>query len=135
MIEGLRSDSYQEMLNKTGLISLEMRRLRADLIEVFKILHGLEGLSHEYFFQIHHESKTRGHPFKLNKNRFALDCRKYFFSQRVVDEWNALPEKAVTSTTVNQFKKEIAPLFGLQRSNFISRGWLSAPVLRSNTRE
>ena len=47
MIECLRSDSYQERLNKTGLISLEMRRLRADLIEVFKILHGLEGLSHD----------------------------------------------------------------------------------------
>ena len=61
MIEGLRSDSYQERLNKIGLISIEMIRLRADLIEVFKIFHGLEGLSHEYFFQIYHESKTRRH--------------------------------------------------------------------------
>ena len=105
------------------------------MIEVFKILHGLEGLSHEYFFQIHHESKARGHPFKLKKNRFNLDCRKYFFSQRVVDKWNALPENAVTSTTVNQFRKEIAPLFGLQMSNLRSQKWLSAPVLTSDTRE
>ena len=86
MIQGLRSDSYQERLNKTGLISFEMRRLRADLIEVFKILHGMEGLPHEYFFQIHHESKNREHHFQLKKNIFALDCRKYFFSHRVVDE-------------------------------------------------
>ena len=92
----------------------------ADLIEVFKILHGLKGFLHEYFCQIHHGSKTRGHPFKLEKKRFALDCRNYFLSQRVVDELNALPEEAVATTTVNQFKKEIVPLFGLHRSNFRS---------------
>ena len=112
-----------------------MRRLRADLIEVFKILHGLERLSHEYFFQIDHESKTRGHPFKLKKNRFALYCGKYFFSRGVVDAWNALPEEAVTSTTVNKFKKEIAPLVGLQRSSFEIQKWLFAPILRSDTGE
>ena len=32
MIKGLGSDSYQERLNKTGLIYLEMRRLRVDSI-------------------------------------------------------------------------------------------------------
>ena len=57
MIKGLRLDSYKERMNKTGLIAIEIRRLRADLIEVFKILHGLEGLSHEYFFQIHQKAK------------------------------------------------------------------------------
>ena len=107
----------------------------SDLIKVFKILHGLEGLSHEYFFQIHHESKAREHPFKLKKNRFTLNCRMYFFSQEVVDEWNALSGNDVISTTGNQLKKETAPLFRLERSNFKSQRWMSAPVLRSNTRE
>ena len=86
-----------------------MRRPRADLIEVFEILHGLEGFSPKYFFQLHNESKTSGHPFK--QNRFALECRKYFVSQRVVDECNGLPEETVTSTTVNQFKKGNRPTF------------------------
>ena len=44
MIPSLREDTYEERLTKTGLVSLEMRRLRSDLIEVFKIMQGLEGL-------------------------------------------------------------------------------------------
>ena len=36
MIEGMSSMNYGERLKKTNLLSLEMRRLRADLIEVFK---------------------------------------------------------------------------------------------------
>ena len=34
---------------KTKLLSLEMRRLRSDLIEVFKIMHNLEGVKREDF--------------------------------------------------------------------------------------
>ena len=37
-------DEYSVRLTKTKLLSLEMRRLRSDLIEVFKIMHNLEGV-------------------------------------------------------------------------------------------
>ena len=50
MIPSLRKDTYEERLTKTGLVSLEMRRLRSDLIKVFKIMQGLEGLLVEDFF-------------------------------------------------------------------------------------
>ena len=36
-------DEYNVRLLKTKLLSLEMRRLRSDLIKVFKIMHNLEG--------------------------------------------------------------------------------------------
>ena len=41
LIEGLRDVCYAERLAQTGLISLEKRRVRGDLIQVFKILNGL----------------------------------------------------------------------------------------------
>ncbi len=44
MINGLERMSYESRLEKAGLMTLETRRLRADLLEVFKIMHGLEGL-------------------------------------------------------------------------------------------
>jgi len=132
MIRGLESDSYNQRLIKTGLISLEMRRLRADLIEVFKIMKGMEDIPQEMFFQTSTLKKTRGHSMKLQKRNHRLDCRKYSFSQRIITEWNALPEDIIASTTVNQFKKGIAPLFASQRSNCRSQRWLSAPVLRSS---
>ena len=45
MINGMGEDDYSVRLSKTKLLSLEMRRLRSDLIEVFKIMHNLEGVN------------------------------------------------------------------------------------------
>jgi len=36
--------------------------------------------------------------------RSQLDVRKYFFSIRVIDEWNSLPGSVIYSNTVNTFK-------------------------------
>jgi len=44
MIEECAGKTYEERLNIVGLITLECRRLRADLMEVFKILKGFEGV-------------------------------------------------------------------------------------------
>ena len=53
MINGMGEDEYSVRLSKTKLLSLEMRRLRSDLIEVFKIMHNLEGVKREDFFHRH----------------------------------------------------------------------------------
>ena len=43
---------------------------------------------------------------KIYKKRLmkGLNLRKFFFSQRVVDNWNNLPEYVISAKTVNQFK-------------------------------
>ena len=38
MVDGNRGMEYEERLKRIGLTTLEMRRERADLLEVFKIL-------------------------------------------------------------------------------------------------
>ena len=47
------------------------------------------------------DKRTRGHTLKIIKRGARLDCRRYSFSQRVVNNWNALPAEAVSCTTVN----------------------------------
>ena len=51
------------------------------------------------------EGGRRGHSKKLYKRRSRLDVRKFTFSNRIVDSWNALSDACVNCTTVNQFKK------------------------------
>ena len=50
MIEGLEGYSYLDRLSILGLTTLEMRFVRADLIEVYKIFNGLDSLDPGRFF-------------------------------------------------------------------------------------
>ena len=62
-------------------------------------------LAYDQFFSIARDKQhLRGHSLRLSKERSRLDIRKYSFSQRVVNDWNALPLEVVTAATVNGFK-------------------------------
>ena len=53
---------------------------------------------------------TRGHQQKFDKQRSRLDVRKLFFSQRVVEPLNKLPESAINAPTLLCFKRELSTL-------------------------
>jgi len=90
------------------LNALKGRRTRGDLIETFKILSGKENVDSETFFQLVDPSRhTRGHSLKLYKRHCRLDARKFFFSQRVVNSWNSLPQRVIEAPSVNSFKKRL----------------------------
>ena len=44
-----------------------------------------------------YDSTTRGNMFKLNKDRAKFDLRKFYFTNRVVNAWNSLPDHVVLS--------------------------------------
>ena len=50
-MEEVRGMDYEQRLRQTSLVTLEARRTRADIIEVFKIMKGLEGLKREAFLR------------------------------------------------------------------------------------
>jgi len=50
-----------------GLFSLERRRLRGDLIEVYKIMRGMDRMDSQKLFHRVEESVTRGHRFKVRE--------------------------------------------------------------------
>jgi len=58
---------YEARLEALRLWSLEERRNRADLIEVFKMMHGLSFAPVTAFFQVAANSCTPGHSRKLVK--------------------------------------------------------------------
>jgi len=71
-------------MNKTQTNNI----LRGDLIEVFEIIKGYKKTSIKIFFSNISQSSFRGHLLKLNKNRVRLDIAKFFFGNRVINEWN-----------------------------------------------
>src|SRR6266516_5589054 len=101
----------------TGLPTLEARRNRGDLIEVFKMLKGFSKVDYKHYFQLVDNSNTRENKYKLVKSRSRLDIRKHFFSQRVVNEWNKLPDAVVEAESVNSFKNKYDSYVSLQRNN------------------
>jgi len=103
MITSLKSLQYEARLQKLGLWTLEERRNRADLIEVFKMARGFSAIPLTDMFQIDTTGRTRGHSLKLVKYRCNKDIRKYFFSYRVVSKWNMLDNDSVMAKTVNGF--------------------------------
>ena len=64
------TNSYYDRLSKLGLTTLETRRLRGDIIEVFKIFKGFENVSYNTYFTFS-QSGLRGHSFKLYKPNCA----------------------------------------------------------------
>ena len=47
---------------------------------------------------------TRGNVVKLDKGRAKYDLHKYYFTNRIVNAWNSLPDHVVLSETLNIFK-------------------------------
>jgi hypothetical protein len=107
--------SYNNRLDRVGLITLEKRRLRGDLIQVFKLIKGIDKIDYNTFFQVIVNSRTRGHRFKIVKVRARLDIRNKFFSQRVVNSWNVLPAHVVEAETVNAFKNRLDKFWAVSR--------------------
>ena len=59
------------------------------------------------FFTFSAATHTRGHMFKLFKSFSRIDARRYFFTRRVVEPWNSLPQEVVCAKSEDDFKKLI----------------------------
>jgi len=104
MIPSITKLTYHDRLQRLQLTTLESRRVRGDLIEVFKIINGFEDVNYKDYFVVSNTG-LRLHEFKLFKGNTTI--RKNSFSQRVIDHWNNLSYDVVACTSVLQFKKRL----------------------------
>jgi len=107
MVPGMKEFDYPSRLKTLKLWSLEERRNRSDLIEVFKMYRGFSSIPFETFFQLDHDSRTRGHTAKLKKHRCNTELRRHFFSERIINRWNKLRQETISATSINSFKQHL----------------------------
>ena len=101
--------TYEEKLEKTGLTTLQQRRIRGDAIETFKILKGFSNVDPDIWFSYLSrgegaQTRLAADGLALQTQRPRLDLRKHFFSVRAVNTWNSLPLEVRQANNVNGFK-------------------------------
>ncbi|KAK6178413.1 hypothetical protein SNE40_013205 [Patella caerulea] len=129
LISGLKDLSYEERLEKLKLPSMAFRRARGDVIEAYKYTHGL--YKTDQIFELDTDKTRRGHSYKLKKRHCKTATRSNFFSYRVVNEWNSLPEDVVSAPSLNAFKSRIDRLW----SDHVYKIKLPSPLPHAKTKD
>jgi len=107
----IKYESYKHRLRLFNLDTLETRRIKYDLILIFKTIHNLIDLQFDDFFSISPSLKLyqlRRHKLHLNMpTPPATSTRINFFSYRTISTWNNLPSEIVMSKSLVLFKKKL----------------------------
>ena len=106
LVPAIKDLSYEERLRHLELPSLMHRRRRGDMIFAYKIFTEKIGLEKDDIFTPS-VSAIRGHKYRVIKNKATKLCRINTFSNRIINDWNSLPEKVVASESTNSFKNAI----------------------------
>jgi ribonuclease P/MRP protein subunit RPP40 len=111
IIPELSQKPYIDRLKILKLPTLKYRRVRGDMIELYKFITGKYDsnctLSLELCHQLSDRLVTRGNSYKLVQHRSRYDMRKYYFTNRIIPIWNSLPDSVVTAESVNSFKNRL----------------------------
>ena len=117
LVPELAGQTYEERLQHLQIPTLQYRRLRSDLILIFKITKQLLDLDcnthcslcrHGTLMLMPSLSKaTRGHTHKYQLQHHQ-GIRNRFLTSRCINTWNSLNCKTVNATSVNAFKHLLA---------------------------
>jgi len=107
-LPGMEKLTYHQRLSILELDSLELRRVRADLLFTYKLVFGLVDLSLPDFFVPRFNEARRGHGHKLYLPTCKSNTRSNNFNYRVIQKWNSLPN-SIDFTSLKRFNKSLAP--------------------------
>ena len=94
------------------------RRIRGDLSEVYKIIHGIDKIDRCKFFALvneKHKYDTTGHNLRIWTPHTTNMLRKKFFDIRVIKYWNDLPSDVVHSQLLSSFRRKVDKHFKEKR--------------------
>ncbi len=108
MVSGLKGSTYEEKLEEIGMLTLQERIHQAEMVQVFKILHGYDKVDKNQWFRLAGEkgvhTRLATGVLNLGKPRCNTDMRTNFFSVGVIERWNSLPDHIKKEKNAGQFK-------------------------------
>ena len=96
-------------LTMLKLIPLSHRRLRADLIMVFKIINKLIDIGASLILDLY-VNNNRGPKIKIRKEKCKSKSAINWFSNRVTTPWNSLPSDITSSYSLHIFISKLDEL-------------------------
>ena len=135
LIPELKGVPYNQQLRSCGLTTLACRRLRGDMIEVYKHLYAYDPrvLSHSFVV-------NKRHSHKLVQSHSSTPLRNRLFYHRVQELWNGLPADIQTAPNLNCFKNRLdkhwmdLPLKYDHRAGLPTRRNVAEPPMSSDVR-
>ena len=82
------------------LPTLNYRRQRADLIQIYKLMNQAEYMPEGFSLELSEEGRTRGHYLKLKKQSCNTKLRQNTLAIRVVNWRNKLPKSSSSGKSV-----------------------------------
>ena len=115
MVTNFKGRTYQEKLAEAGMVTLEERRRRGDLLQAYRVFNGVDDVDPSLWFHMEQpregEVATRHQRGHLNVKKVEginqSELRRNFWSQRVIDPWNGLPNQVKQAESLNVFKNGI----------------------------
>ena len=114
LIPEIKNLSYPERLRKLKLPTLSYRRIRGQMIEVYKMINNIydKNVSENILtFRPNADFNLRGNDYTLEQKRIYKPECKHFFCNKVVTIWNTLPNNVVLSESLNVFKNSLDKLW------------------------
>lgn len=99
--------SYPERLRYLNLHSLKGRRIRGDLIEIYKIFSEFVDMEVGELFRLPEYTKTRNSDRKIYKEHWNKKIRKCSLRYRNTNHWNSLTNTMKFAVNTNNFKNLI----------------------------
>jgi len=96
---------YEKRLAELSLTPLQDRRLIADLVTFYKIIHGQIEPSNPLFFGIPTNRSSRGHSKRVVLHRYTKQKPHSMFHSRIPLIWNKLPSEIVRAENPKVFRK------------------------------
>ena len=103
LAHGIKDLPYAERWSVLKLPSLKYRRLRNDMIQVYKYVHKEYNVVNDILVRDSSE-RTRGNSLKMVKQRFKKEIRKNQFSLKITNIWNSLSNDIVMAKNLNILK-------------------------------